>query len=311
MSFLVPSYRPTGSALHAARPAAAIAYVAAPCAVVVVFDHPLVLAAALAAIVASALVAGLGREIARAARLALPLALLVALVNPLVSREGLTVIAAGPVLPVIGPLDVTLEALVYGGVAALRVVVVILAFALYSAAVDPDDVLRAFRRLSFRSALTASLATRLVPMLGRDAARLSEAYGLRAAAPAAARGRLAGVRRGALLTRALAAGALERAVDMAAALEVRGYALAPRFGAAPLRRPWARQDVAFVSAAAAVAIGALGARLAGVAHFRAYPSLELTLGAPELVLAAVLVAAMLSPYWVARRGLRSRRGAPG
>ena len=45
----------------------------------------------------------------------------------------------------------------------LRVVVFMLAFGLFSACVDPDELLRAFRRVSYRSALTASLATRLVP----------------------------------------------------------------------------------------------------------------------------------------------------
>ena len=44
-----------------------------------------------------------------------------------------------------------------------------------SVAVDPDALLRLFRRVSYRSALTASLATRLVPVLARDAARMSEA----------------------------------------------------------------------------------------------------------------------------------------
>ena len=38
-----------------------------------------------------------------------------------------------------------------------------------SAAVDPDELLRMFRRVSYRSALTATLATRLVPVLARDA----------------------------------------------------------------------------------------------------------------------------------------------
>ena len=87
-------------------------------------------------------------------------------------------------MPLYGTLDVTLEAVVFGALAGLRVVVVVLAFALYSAVVDPDRVLRALRRVAPRSALTASLATRMVPLLARDAERMREAYGLRAdAAP--------------------------------------------------------------------------------------------------------------------------------
>ncbi len=61
----------------------------------------------------------------------------------------------------------------------LRAIALILCGALYTAAVDPDEVLRLFRRVSFRSALTATLATRMVPVLR---ARLPPA-GRRAALP--------------------------------------------------------------------------------------------------------------------------------
>ena len=111
------------------------------------------------------------------------------------------VISDGPVVPVLGNVDVTLEALVYGAVAGLRVLVVVLGFAPYSACVDPDRVLRLLGRIAPRSALTASLATRAVPLLVRDASRLSEAYVLRArvAASTTQRQRL---ERAATLTRA-------------------------------------------------------------------------------------------------------------
>ncbi len=75
-------------------------------------------------------------------------------------------------MPVFGQIDVTVEATVYGGVLGLRALGVIGCGALYSVAVDPDELLRAFRRVSFRSALTAALATRMMPVLARDARRL-------------------------------------------------------------------------------------------------------------------------------------------
>ena len=65
--------------------------------------------------------------------------------------------------------DITLEATAAGALAGIRVVVIIVALWLMSVAVDPDALLRLFRRVSYRSALTASLATRLVPVLARDA----------------------------------------------------------------------------------------------------------------------------------------------
>jgi energy-coupling factor transport system permease protein len=292
---LAPTYRPTGSPLHRTRTPVALAFLALPALAAVCFDHPLVLAGTLVGTVAAGIAARVGRELGRAALLAAPLALLVLLINPIASQQGLTVLATGPVLPVIGPLDITLEAIAFGALAALRVVVLLLAFALFSATVDPDELLRLFRRLSFRSALSASLATRLVPVLGRDSLRLADAYRLRAAAPVAESARLARVRRGATLTRALAAGALERAVDLAAALEVRGYGLARRAPAAP-PAPWSRADRAFALAAACGWVLVLGCAFAGLANFDAYPKLEADGGAAPLALAATLPILMIAPF---------------
>lgn len=300
MTALVPTYRRTGSTLHAARTSVAIAYIGAVCAVALVYDHPLVLCGALAGVVGAALAAGLGRELARGARLAAPLAILVALVNPLVSREGLTLLVQGPVVPVLGRLDITLEALLYGAVAGLRVLVVALAFTLYSAAVDPDELLRGFRRLSLRSSLTASLATRLVPVLGRDAERLSDAYVLRAASSGAVGGRREQVRRAAILSRALAAGALERAVEVAAALEVRGYASASRVEVRREPPPWSRHDLAFSAAALSIVSLIVIGRLAGLAGFNAYPETQMDLALADGSFAFAVFASMLAPFLQAR-----------
>jgi energy-coupling factor transport system permease protein len=263
--------------------------------VAVTSSHPLVLAAALACVIVAGAGARVGAELRRAARLAVPLALLVALVNPLVSREGLTLLAEGPDVPLYGALDVTLEAVVFGGVAALRVLVVVLAFALWSAAVDPDDMLRGLRRVAPRSALTASLTTRMVPLLARDAERLGEAYGLRAVSPAGGR-----LRKSAVLARALAAGSLERAMDTAAALELRGYALGPA-RAGREARPWSADDFAFAAAAVLVVALAGVARLAGVATFDPYPLVHADAGPLEAALAFALPAVMLAPFARAAR----------
>ena len=57
---------------------------------------------------------------------------MIAGVNALVVRDGLTVIARLGELPPLGQIDVTLEATAYGGVLALRALVVIACFALHS-----------------------------------------------------------------------------------------------------------------------------------------------------------------------------------
>jgi energy-coupling factor transport system permease protein len=278
---LVPTYRRRPSALHSARAGVTAAYCAALALAAVLYEHPLVLGALLCAIVAAGLAAGVGGELARAARLAVPIALLVALVNPLVSKQGLTLLVRGGEL--LGwRLDITLEATVYGLVAGLFVLVLVLAFGLFSATVDPDELLRAFRRVSYRSALTASLATRLVPILVRDAARMRDAARCRAKAPPRA-----------AVARAALSGALERAVDVAAALEVRGYAGAR--GPAREARPWSRHDVRLAVAALAIAAVAIAGRALGAGSFEAYPRVSMGLGPPELLIASLLLALAVAP----------------
>jgi len=289
-------YERRASPLHAARAGVAGAWCAALAVAALATEHPVVLGALVAAVLGAAAGADTAPRLLGALRYALPFALLIALVNPLVVRQGLTVIWRFGAVPPFGQLDVTLEATAYGGVLGLKALALILATALAAACVDPDEVLRLFRRAGFRSALTAALAVRLVPVLHRDARRLIE--GRRCRADGGGTGRRAQL----AVVRAVTAGALDRAGDVAAALEVRGYGAAHRRAPRAARRPWSRHDVAFAaSAGAIVALSVVGA-LAGVGALTAYPALVAAWGPAEAVLSAALVACALAPF-ADRRGI--------
>jgi len=290
---LVPTYRRRPTPLHAARAGIGICYCAAFLAVGVLYSNPLVLGGALAGLVLAATFAGASAELRSGARLALPVAVLLVVINALVYREGNTVIFRGG--EVLGRrLDVTLESLAGGGVAALRVLVVAGAFALYTAAVDPDAVLALLRRVSYRSALTGSLATRLIPVLQRDAERMIEASRCRPRPPRRRR-----------VVLAVLARSLDRATDVAAALEVRGYARArPGRGR---RRPWSRHDTRLAATALAVVVTAVAGKVTGAGAFVAYPSLAVAHGPRELGLAILVVAAGALPF----AGARARLGVAG
>ena len=177
------SYRRRPSPLHAARAAAGIAYCAALGLAALLISNPLILITLTLAIAGAGVAAGVGRQMLGAAALAVPLAVTIMVINALVSRDGLTVIVRLGNLPLLGHTDVTLEATVYGAILGLRAVALILCGALYTVAVDPDEVLRLLRRFSLRSALTATLATRLVPVLVRDSRRLADAQRCRPGRP--------------------------------------------------------------------------------------------------------------------------------
>lgn len=288
--------RRTASPLHATRATVGCVLCAALALPALLLDQPLVLAAVSCAAVAAGAAAGEARRLLRALAIALPFALAIALLNPLVTQNGITVIARLGELPVLGRLDVTLEALVYGAILGLRALALILCCVLWAAVVDPDELLRLFRRLSFRSALTATLATRMVPVLQRDGRRTAEAQRCR---PGRAPSRV-------VLVSAIAAGALDRALEVAAALEVRGYANGRR--PPRTRAPWSRHDLAFAAAALAVAAAAAAVRVAGAASFEAYPALHGAWEPATWGLAAAIVALPLLPF-LDRRGVAPRRAA--
>ncbi|HEX4345865.1 MAG TPA: energy-coupling factor transporter transmembrane component T [Solirubrobacteraceae bacterium] len=291
------------SPLHAARAPVAAGYAAALVTAVLAFENPIALAALAFAIVGAATFAGAGRILLRAALFGVPFALLIALVNPLVADQGLTVLARlGEVGP-LGNVDVTLEGLTFGAILGLRALLIVLASsALLTATVDSDELLRGFRRISVRSALTAALAVRLVPVLGRDARRLADARRCRPDASARP-----GPAERLQIVRAVATGALDRALDVAATLEVRGYATpvpsrAPRSRVGRLRAPWSRHDLAFAASAVGLVLLAAGARLLGVARFEAYPRTVVAAGPAEWLLAVAIVLVALLPF-ADRRGV--------
>ncbi len=284
------SYRRRASPLHAARAGAACAWCLALVIAALMLSNPVALGAVTAAVALAGAAAGVGRQLRRAALYALPLGLTIALVNALVTRDGLTVIVRLGHLPVLGRTDVTLEATVYGAILGLRAAALILCAALYTAAVDPDEILRLFRRLSFRSALSATVATRMIPLLARDARRLGDAQRCRPGRPPTR----------VQLMRVATTGLLDRALDVAAALEVRGYGAARRPPAS--RRPYSRHDLDFTIAALAVLGLTVAARVLDLAPFSAYPALHSPAGPRTLVLSAAIALVALAPF-ADRRGV--------
>jgi energy-coupling factor transport system permease protein len=288
------AYAPRPTPLGRAGAGAAALHLWAFAAIAFAVGNPIVLAGCAGAVAIAGLGAGAGRVLAVAARWGAALGVVIVAVNVIASQRGDTILVRGPELPVLGPLDVTGEALAEGGVLALRIAIVVAAFAVHTACVDPDRLLRIARPLARRSALTATLITRLVPLAAADHASVREAAVLRGpgAAPV---GR-------ATLLRRLVAGSLDRAVDVAATLELRGYA-----GSAPGRAPRAPRapgDLAFALSGLLALALVVGARLAGVASYESYPVVAIDADATTFLLAAALPAAALVPLALDR--LRTR-----
>jgi len=313
------AYTPRPGPLQAASPSAAIAYLGALVAVAFLYSNPMVLTAVGVAAALAGYLAGAGASVRLALRMGLTLALLIVVVNVLVVDRGETVLLRLGEAPLLGRVDVTAEAMVEGAILGLRAGVAMIAFAVYSACVDPDRVLRGLRPIAGRSALTAALISRLVPVAVADAARLRDAAQLRgpAAAPV---GR-------ATLLRRLMAGSLDRAVDVAATLELRGYAVTrldtarggvlgrldrithkqvrsplrpscvlPSLGPGHVRMRFkSRYDGRFYCVGATVLVAAIIGMAMGADGFHGYPTIEVGLGPGTVALSALIVLSGLAP----------------
>jgi len=171
-------------------------------------------------------------------------ALLFVVITPFVEEIGTHVLWSGPTIPVLGTLDVSTEELRNGLFQGLRLAAVGLAFAVYALLLDHDRLL-ASAGWARRSTVAVALGTRLMPLLERDARDLRLAL----------RGR--GVELGPIRQLSpLLAGSLERALNLAEAMEARGFGREGRTRA-PLP-PWRALDrAAVVAAVAVVVVGAL------------------------------------------------------
>jgi len=165
----------------------------------------------------------------------------VLVLSPFLQSAGSHVLWTGPIVPVLGSLDVTREELAMAAMQALRLAAVSLAFTAYALLLDHDRLVQA--------AGFARRSTLLLPTLERDAVGMLEALRGRGVAVSGVRGR-------ATLVSPLLAGSLERGLNLAEAMEARGYG---RSGAT--RLPRARRTVwdaaALAAAIVVIVVGAL------------------------------------------------------
>lgn len=143
------------------------------------FEHPFYILALLIPLLLAIKSAGIWREWLSMLKLMLWLGAIIIVINALVSYNGEHVLVTAPfTLPVMGRPVITVEAIVYGTVMALKLTVIISVFTFINLTVHPDDIMTAFLKMKFpyKSVLVTSLSTRFVPCLIDDIGRISDAY---------------------------------------------------------------------------------------------------------------------------------------
>lgn len=301
-------YRERGLFLQTLHPVVMCAFTAGTALLALAFSHPLYLAGLLAVCLATLARLYVLKDAAGMFWFCLPIVALILVVNPLVAPEGATVLWRGPSVPVLGTLRVSLEAVGFALAMGLRLLVILTAFLVYSAALNPDRMFNLFSRCVPRAAVVFLLALRVYPTLLEDYTRIREAQTARGvdfeAGSCVSRfsSRLT-VARGMLVS------SLERVLEIAESMHARGFGCGPRtVYSSECWRP--RDWLALAGVLLAVAAGAT-ALISGAAAYNFYPALDAPLRREAVMPLVFLVPALLVPVllqwgWTRWPWLRSK-----
>lgn len=219
------SYRERNSPVHRLNPFCKLAWVISLMVVSLLFENPLYLLLLFLSTLPMALFAGIWRQWLRLVLMGVLVGFGIMIINAIVINQGSTVLLESTFsVPTLGVIRVTVEAIFFALSMALRILVIISAFAVFNFTVHQDDQLLTLIQLKFpyKSVLVVSLATRFVPALFADLDRLAivqQSRGLE-------------IDRGSLLRRTknrsavlvpLLANSLDRCIQIAEAMESRAF----------------------------------------------------------------------------------------
>jgi len=256
-----------------------------------IFDNPLYVLLLFLAILSLVAVARIWREWASLMRLSLWLGASIIVINALVSYHGTHVLVEAPFkLPVMGTPVITVEAIAFGAVMALRLLVIISAFTLLNLTIHPDDIMSALlkMKLPYKSVLVTSLSTRFIPCLIEDVERISDVHRARGLELDAGNW-FKKLKSRALITIPLLANSLDRAVQVAEAMESRAFGTGQRRTSYKEIKMTRMDAVTLVFGILPLAFG-IFMRLRGYGDYQYYPTLGvISPGFQEWLMLSIMV----------------------
>ena len=219
------SYREKNTAIYRLNPVVKLAWGAIILVMSLIFDRPLYIVALLVAVVILLKSANVWREWIVVLKLSLWLGASIIVINTFVSCHGAHVLVVAPfTLPVLGSPVITLEAIAFGAVMAVKLLVIISAFAFINLTVHPDDIMSVLikMKLPYKSVLVTSLSTRFIPCLIEDVQRINDAYRTRGVLLDTGN-RFRKLKNQAGIIIPLLSNSLDRAVQVAEAMEARAF----------------------------------------------------------------------------------------
>lgn len=228
-----------------------------------IFRHPAYLVGILACAAGTNVLLDGGKALKKNLRVYLVMAAVILLLNPIFSQRGATILFYFRDRPV------TLESAAYGGLFALSLLSILVAFLAYNRVVTPDRFLYLFSSILPRAAFIVTVALRFIPLMKR---RLQEITAVRQALGAVGgKTKKQKARESMEMLNILVTWSLESSMQMAVSMRARGYGTGRRSSAAVYRME--KRDAFWLGFMALTGGSALLGGVLGYGLFEVYPRL--------------------------------------
>lgn len=272
------------------HPLTCLLYLAGTAALPMLWLHPAVLAESVVLLMLVNVTLDRGRQMKRNGGMLLFLALLFLVLNPLFSHRGRIVLFT------LWENPITLEAVVYGGLLAMSLLAVLLAFQAGNIYLDADKWMYLFSRIVQKTTFALLLCMREIPLLRQRARQLHAVHRLKYRREQRNfRQRIAG---GARELSALVSWSLEDALQTAQSMRARGYGLyRKRTFYFPYR--FRTEDALLCAFFVVTGIVLACLRWSGGLVFSVYPQLEAVAWSGKLAIACLLYGIyIIIPIWL-------------
>ena len=296
------AYRWVNSHIHALHPLCMLIWVLSTIFLALIISDPLMLFIIFLATIPYAILGKIGTRWFAFVKLGVYMVLFIIIINILVSRHGTTVLFQFPnPVPVFGHFAITLEAFVFGLGMSIRLLIILSAFAIMTLTINPDDLFDLFMKtkLPARAVFTTSLATRFVPTLMRDLNSITISLQARGYELDNSK-RIRGVKKRANLLIPLLSNSLDRAIQIAEAMESRAFGSGQK-RISYAQRKITRLDASLIMVSSLPAIVGMNCLYLGLGNYQYYPTNDtITFDTTYLLtllslFLAVAVVAFLSP----------------
>lgn len=219
------AYKYTDTAIHRLNPYCMVAWLSGISILSLIFEDPVYLALLFLSTLPFVALAKVTRRWLSFMKFAFFLCLMIVALNTLFSNAGKHIVwRASFQIPMIGHPAITLEGILFGVGMAIRLAAIISAFAILTLTVDPDVLMAQMvkMKIPYKSVLVMSLSTRFFPTLLRDVDTLTDVQ--RSRGVELDKGNLfRKARNRAPMVIALLSNSLERAIQVAEAMEARAF----------------------------------------------------------------------------------------